>query len=44
MLAVAYTAAGRFPEAVATARKAVELALEAGNIPLARQIEERLAL
>jgi cytochrome c-type biogenesis protein CcmH/NrfG len=43
-LAAAYAAAGRFPEAVAVARKAVQLASAAGNSTLARQIEQRRAL
>jgi tetratricopeptide (TPR) repeat protein len=44
VLAMAYAAAGRFPEAVATARKAAGLAAAAGNAPLAEQIRQRLAL
>lgn len=43
-LAVAYAAAGRFPEAVETAEKAVSLAVAAGNSQQAQQIQSRLQL
>lgn len=43
-LAAAYAAAGRFPAAVATAQKAIELASAAGQTELASQIETRLTL
>jgi Flp pilus assembly protein TadD len=43
-LAAAYAAAGRFPEAVATAEKALQLAESAGELPLARDIQLRLDL
>ncbi|MHC4571623.1 MAG: tetratricopeptide repeat protein [Planctomycetota bacterium] len=43
-LAVAYSAAGRFPEAVQTAEKAIELALSAGEKNLADEIQKRLQL
>ncbi len=43
-LAAAYAEAGHFDEAVATARKAVELAAAAGQNTLAGQIEARLQL
>jgi tetratricopeptide (TPR) repeat protein len=44
VLAVAYAAANRFPEAIATAEKAVEAASTVGAAGLARQIEARLRL
>jgi len=43
-LAVAYAAAGHYPEAVATAEKAIELASAAGQRQLAGEIETRLEL
>ena len=43
-LGVSYAAAGRFPEAAATAQKAVELASSAGQVALAKRIETRLNL
>ncbi|TDI48646.1 MAG: tetratricopeptide repeat protein [Acidobacteria bacterium] len=43
-LAVAYAAAGRFDEAVATARKAMELAAGADRTEYAKKIEARLEL
>jgi tetratricopeptide (TPR) repeat protein len=43
-LAAAYAAAGRFPEAVATAQRAVRAARIAGNPALASRVAERLAL
>ena len=43
-LAVAYSAAGRFHEAVLTAEKAIELALSAGEKSLADEIQKRLQL
>ena len=42
ILAVAYAAAGQFPEAIAAAEKAVQLATAAGRAPMARRIEGRL--
>ena len=43
-LAVAYAAAGRFDAAVATARKAIELARAAGQPGLVKEIQARLEL
>ncbi len=43
-LAVAYAAAGRFPEAIATVQKAVALALAAGETLSAKRFEARLGL
>jgi len=43
-LAVAYAAAGNFPEAVKTAEKAIKLAEAAGEKDLAKEIQERLGL
>ena len=43
-LAVAYGAAGRFSEAVASAQKAIELARSAGQAALVKEIEARLEL
>ncbi len=43
-LAAAYAEAGRFPEAVATARKAVNLATQEKNQGLADRLQARLAL
>ena len=43
-LAVAYAAAGRFSNAIATAQKAVELAHSDGRPELAREIDARLQL
>jgi tetratricopeptide (TPR) repeat protein len=42
-LAAAYAATGWFPEAVATARKALELARQQDNRPLADTLQERLS-
>jgi tetratricopeptide (TPR) repeat protein len=44
VLATAYASAGRYPEAVRAAERAVELASAAGRTALARQIEARLKL
>ncbi|HVM59936.1 MAG TPA: tetratricopeptide repeat protein [Verrucomicrobiae bacterium] len=43
-LAVAYASAGRFDDAIATARKAIELARSEGRLQLAGEIETRLEL
>ena len=43
-LAVAYAAAGRFSEAIATAQKAIELASSAGQTQIVSEIETRLEL
>jgi tetratricopeptide (TPR) repeat protein len=43
-LAVAYAAAGNFPDAVKTAEKAIKLAEAAGRKDLAKEIKERLSL
>jgi len=43
-LAAAYAQAGRFPDAIRTARQAIQLTRDAGNEPLARQIEQRMRL
>jgi protein O-mannosyl-transferase len=43
-MAVAYAAAGRFSEAIATAQKAIDLARAAGQPKLAAEIEARLQL
>ncbi len=43
-LAIAYAAAGRFDEAVATAQSAIELARTAGQAQLVGEIESRLEL
>ncbi|MBW1912938.1 MAG: tetratricopeptide repeat protein, partial [Deltaproteobacteria bacterium] len=43
-LAVAYAAGGRFPEAVDTAKKAIELARSAGQEKLAEEIRDRMSL
>jgi protein O-mannosyl-transferase len=43
-MAAAYAGSGRFPEAVAAAQKAQQLAAKAGRGELARQIGERLEL
>ncbi len=43
-LAAAYAAAGRFPEAIATAQKAIAMASAAGQTAWARQIQTRLEL
>ena len=43
-LAVAYAAAGRFPDAVKTAQKAIDTANSKGNTALARRIAKRLEL
>jgi tetratricopeptide (TPR) repeat protein len=41
VLAAAYASAGRFPEAVAAARKALEVAIAAADTSLVRQCEAR---
>jgi tetratricopeptide (TPR) repeat protein len=43
-LAAAYAEAGRFPEAIATARETIELATRMGQSPFATQVQERLNL
>jgi spermidine synthase len=43
-LAVAYAAAGRFNDAIATAQKAIELARSAGQSQLVGEIQARLQL
>jgi len=43
-LAVAYAAAGRFTDAIATAQKAIDLARSAGQTRIVAQIESRLEL
>lgn len=43
-LAAAYAAAGRFTEAVETARKAIELAQASGQLDLANSIQQRVQL
>jgi len=43
-LAVSYAAAGKFPDAIATARKALELATTAKQEKLAAEIRERMKL
>jgi tetratricopeptide (TPR) repeat protein len=43
-LAVAYGAAGRFSDAIATSQKAIELAHSAGRAELVREMEARLEL
>ena len=43
-LAVAYAAAGRFPEALATAETAAAVAAKAGNLSLAAEIRSRVPL
>ena len=43
-LAAAYAEAGRFPDAVQTARRALTLARQQGNRALAKSIEEKLPL
>ncbi len=43
-LAVAYAAAGKFPQAIETAQKALQLAIAAGKEDIARKIDERLRL
>jgi len=43
-LAAAYAEAGNFPEAIDTARQALELAHHAGRTELARNIDQRIAL
>jgi hypothetical protein len=43
-LACAYAEAGRFPEAVATARRGLALAIEQGNRALASNLRARIAL
>ncbi len=43
-LAAAYAEAGRFPEAVQTARKALQLAAEQNKRPLAESIKAKIAL
>jgi len=44
ILAAAYSAAGRFPEAVQTAEKAIELAVSSGEQEVAEKIRKRLEL
>lgn len=44
VLAAAYAAAGRYPEAVQSARRAMDLAAAAGNSGLAQEIQSRLTL
>ena len=44
VLAAAYAEAGRFPEAAATASKAMELATHQHNQPLANVLRTRIAL
>jgi hypothetical protein len=43
-LAAAYAEAGRFPEAVQTARKALELATQQNNQALAESIKAKIPL
>jgi len=43
-LAVAYAAAGRFPDAVNTVEKAIEAAQSSGHMELAEEIKERMNL
>ena len=43
-LAAAYAATGRFPEAITTVEKALELTLSSENNELAEEIEGRLGL
>ena len=43
-LAAAYAAAGNFPEAVNTARRALSLARDTGKMDLAREIRKRMSL
>jgi len=43
-LAVAYAAAGRFNDAIATAQKAIDLARSAGQTQMVSEIETRLQL
>lgn len=43
-LAVAYAAAGKFPDAVRTARQARDIAVASGQLQLAAEIESRLKL
>ena len=43
-LAAAYAAAGRFPEAVETAQKAIQAASSSGRSELAKAIEARIEL
>jgi tetratricopeptide (TPR) repeat protein len=43
-LAAAYAEAGRFPQALETAQKASQLARDAGQAELAREIDSRMAL
>ncbi|MHC4982687.1 MAG: tetratricopeptide repeat protein [Planctomycetota bacterium] len=43
-LAAAYAAAGRFDEAITTAKEAIDLANASGQAQLAREIQERLRL
>jgi spermidine synthase len=43
-LAVAYAAAGRFNDAIATAQKAIELARSASQAQLVQKMEARLQL
>jgi tetratricopeptide (TPR) repeat protein len=43
-LAIAYSAAGRYPEAVRIAEKAIELAISSGEEETAKKIQKRLEL
>jgi superkiller protein 3 len=43
-LAAAYAAAGRFPDALSTVKKAVEMAQSSGHMELAEEIKERMSL
>jgi tetratricopeptide (TPR) repeat protein len=43
-LAIAYAAAGRYPEAVQIAEKAIEFAISSGKVELAKEIQKRLEL
>jgi len=43
-LAVAYAEVGRFPEAVATAKKAVQIATSQGDTQMAQDIQSRLTV
>jgi hypothetical protein len=44
ILAGAYVAAGRLPEAISTSQRALELARAAGNKDLAKTIQERIRI
>ena len=43
-LAAAYGAAGRFDRAVETAKKAIDLCVQSGQLETAREIRQRLRL